>query len=53
MPEIPALYEVAKWACHSVGLPWTDPRTGRLYPAPKKITIARKPRRKYGPKRAR
>lgn len=32
--ETPALYEAAKQACHKVGFPWTDPRTGEVHPAP-------------------
>ena len=38
MEEIPALYDVARDTCHAVGVPWTDPRTGILYPPPKKTT---------------
>ena len=34
--EKPKLYEIAKIVCHSVGLPWTDPRTGKTYLPPKK-----------------
>jgi hypothetical protein len=33
--ENPKLYEIAKLTCHSLGLPWTDPRTGETFPAPK------------------
>lgn len=36
MPEIPALYEVAKQVCHDHGIPWTDPRTGVTYQPPHK-----------------
>jgi hypothetical protein len=36
MREYPALYEVAKMACHQLGLPWTDPRTGETFQPPKK-----------------
>ncbi len=34
--ENPKLYEVAKQTCHEFGLPWTDPRSGKTYPPPKK-----------------
>ena len=33
--ENPALYDVARDACHAAGLPWTDPRTGITYDPPK------------------
>lgn len=32
--ENPKLYDVARDACHSIGMNWTDPRTGVTYPAP-------------------
>lgn len=41
--ENPALYEVAKKVCHDMGLPWTDPRTGRLYPPPRTRKKTTKP----------
>ncbi len=28
------LYDMAKRVTHSMGLPWTDPRTRKVYPAP-------------------
>jgi len=28
------LYDAAREACHSCGIPWTDPRTGVTYPPP-------------------
>lgn len=31
----PRLYDAAREATHSVGMPWTDPRTGITYPPPK------------------
>jgi hypothetical protein len=31
-----SLYDAAKEACHYVGMPWTDPRTGVEYPPPPK-----------------
>ena len=31
MYDHPGLYWAAMDACHSVGLPWTDPRTGQIY----------------------
>lgn len=34
--ENPALYDAACDACHAVGMPWTDPRTGITYPPPSK-----------------
>lgn len=34
--ENPKLYEVAKRLCHSFDLPWTDPRTGKIYLPPTK-----------------
>jgi hypothetical protein len=30
----PRLYDAAREACHSIGLPWTDPRTGITIPPP-------------------
>lgn len=43
------LYWAAMKACHSVGLPWTDPMTGYRYdpPSPKRKTKnkSNKPRR--------
>lgn len=33
--EVPALYDVARQICHASGCPWTDPRDGKTYPAPK------------------
>lgn len=33
------LYETAKSACHSCGLPWTDPRTGVTYAPPSEAKI--------------
>lgn len=30
------LYDVARDVCHKFGVPWTDPRTGKTYPPPKK-----------------
>jgi len=35
-PEDPRLYDVARRVTHSVGMPWTDPRTGITYQPPKK-----------------
>jgi hypothetical protein len=32
--ENPALYAVARRVCHSLGLPWTDPRNGVTYLPP-------------------
>ena len=34
--EIPELYDVARDACHAVGVSWVDPRTGIRYPPPSK-----------------
>jgi hypothetical protein len=30
------LYDVARDCCHEQGMDWTDPRTGKTYPPPKK-----------------
>ncbi len=32
--ELPELYEVVRALAHSMGYPWTDPRTLITYPAP-------------------
>jgi len=32
----PRLYDAARDACHECGMEWTDPRTGTVYPPPKK-----------------
>lgn len=49
MQEIPALYDVARQVCHEHGMPWTDPRTGETYPAPKTAQKSpSKPRKKRG-----
>lgn len=40
--EHPGLYWAAMEACHSVGIPWTDPRTGKTYPPPGKKPKRRK-----------
>jgi hypothetical protein len=29
------LYEVAREVCHAHGMDWTDPRSGKKWPAPK------------------
>jgi hypothetical protein len=34
MEELPELYEVVRVLAHSMGYPWTDPRTLITYPAP-------------------
>jgi hypothetical protein len=34
IPEIPALYDVARDVCFSAGLAWTDPRTGITHEPP-------------------
>ena len=34
--EVAKLYEITKEVTHSVGFPWTDPRTGVTYPPPGK-----------------
>ena len=34
MEELPELYEVVRALAHSMGYPWTDPRTLITYPAP-------------------
>jgi hypothetical protein len=34
-PENPELYVAAMKACHELGLPWTDPRTGVTHEPPK------------------
>ena len=34
MIDNPKLYDVARLICHQHGMDWTDPRTGKLYPAP-------------------
>jgi hypothetical protein len=39
MGENPALYAIAKQICHEFGLDYTDPRTGKKYPAPKKKRV--------------
>jgi hypothetical protein len=36
MEESPELYDVARQVSHEAGLPWTDPRSGRTHPPPKK-----------------
>lgn len=33
--ETDKLYDVAKRCCHDLGLPWTDPRTGKIHQPPK------------------
>lgn len=37
MRENPILYEIARETNHALGFPWTDPRTGVTYPAPKQF----------------
>lgn len=45
MPEIPALYGIAKAITLEAGLPYTDPRTGKTTQPPKRRK-ARKGRKK-------
>ena len=33
--EVPGLYRAARDACFSVGIPWTDSRTGIIHRPPK------------------
>jgi hypothetical protein len=48
--EIPALYEVAKQACHASGVDYQDPRMGKKYPAPKKAKPKKRKKVRKGKK---
>jgi len=45
------LYNVARMVCHDAGIPWTDPRTGKTYPPPRKPRVVRVKRKRTGAKR--
>lgn len=47
----PGLYWAAMQACHSVGIDWTDPRTGIKHKAPKARKAALKRKTKASKKR--
>lgn len=36
------LYAAARETCHSMGFPWTDPRTGKLYPPPTLLALVKR-----------
>ena len=40
------LYDVAKAVTHSIGAAWTDPRTLKTHPPPKRRKAKRKAKRK-------
>lgn len=41
MIEDPRLYDIARDICHSQGMAWTDPRTGKTHPPPEGPAFAR------------
>ena len=50
--ENPKLYQIAKKVCHSLDMPWTDPRTGKIYlPTRKKKVNVREKETRLGKSR--
>lgn len=45
-PKLPDLYAVARRIAHQHGFSWTDPRTGKTYPAPRRKSKNAKTKRR-------